>query len=748
MIKTAIAFLLGSMLCLHLSELPGQGWLLALLLPLLLGLRQHMLSAFIVGLLWAGFQAQLQLDDRLPESLAGEDIVTAGIITSIPEQHGSLLRFNFKPDSGQLPTKIRLSWYQIDNLLPRAGEKWQLQLRLKPPRGMMNPGGFDYEKWLFSEGIGATGYIRHSPDNRRLAQAPLWHVDRLRQQIGERLTAWLPEAQQMPLIRGLSTGQRDQLSSRHWDILRQTGTSHLLAISGLHIGLAATFGFFLFRWGWSLSLKALTLMPARQAGALGGFGFALFYALLAGMAVPTQRALIMVSTVMLALWLKRPLYPAHVLAFSLIMVLLFDPMSLLNAGFWLSFAAVALILMTCSGRFPGRRGNWAWIHLWLAVGLIPFLVLFFGQFSLIAPLANLLAVPLVSLLVVPLILLAMLMLPVSQNLTIILLQGADILLGWLWQWLSWLSAMPIADWHLSSLPLTLTLSMSVLVILLLLPRGVPGKWLGLLLILPLMLYQPTRPEQGSMHFTLLDVGQGLSAVIETRNHTLVFDTGARYSPRFNTGSAVVAPFLQNRGIDRINTLIVSHSDNDHIGGVAGLQQLIAVGQTLTSDLQAMPGAEPCRAGQNWHWDGVKFELLLPFADQTGSDNDRSCVLKVTAADFSVLLPGDIEKASEFRLLRHHGGTINSEVLVAPHHGSATSSGESFIDAVNPDYVLFPVGYRNRYNFPKSEVIARYHKHGSVIMRSDQDGALQFDGTGKWIRWRQYAGGLWTAGTTE
>lgn len=748
MIKTAIAFLLGCLLCLNLGDLPGQGWLLALLLPLLIGFRQLALSIFIVGLLWAGFQAQMRLDDRLPESLAGEDIVSTGIIASIPEQHGNVLRFNFSPGSDQLPARIRLSWYHSDKPLPRAGEKWQLLLRLKPPHGMMNPGGFDYEKWLFSENIGATGYIRQSPDNRRLASAAPWHIDRLRQHIGEQLTAWLPDAKQLPLILGLSTGQRDKLTPEHWDTLRQTGTSHLLAISGLHIGLAASFGFLLFRWGWSLSLTALSILPARQAGALGGFVFALFYALLAGMAVPTQRALIMVTTVMLALWLKRPLYPGHVLAFSLLTVLLFDPMSVLSAGFWLSFAAVGLILLTCSGRFPPRRGNWAWIHLWLAIGLIPLLVLFFGQFSLIAPLANLLAVPLVSLLIVPLVLLAMLMLVFSESITTSLLLTADILLDWLWQWLSSLSALSLADWQLNSLPLALTLSMCALAILLLLPRGMPGKWLGLIVIVPLLLYQPARPERGAMHFTLLDVGQGLSAVIQTQHHTLVFDTGARYSPHFNTGSAVVAPFLQNRGTDRIDTLIVSHSDNDHIGGVNGLKQQITIDKTLTSDLQALPDARACRAGQNWRWDGVRFELLLPFADQSGSDNNRSCVLKVTSADFSVLLPGDIEKDSEFRLLRRYGDNLNSDVLVVPHHGSATSSGKAFITAVDPVYSLFPVGYRNRYNFPKAGVIARYQNHGSVIMRSDQDGALQFDGAGNWIRWRQHAGGLWTAGTTE
>lgn len=747
MIKTAIAFLLGCVLCLHMSNLPGYGWLLLLLLPVLLWYRQLLISAFIVGLLWAGFQAQLRLDDRLSSALSGQDITTSGVIASIPEQHQRVLRFNLKPDSAHLPDRIRLSWYHIDGALPKAGERWQFTMRLKPPRGMMNPGGFDYEKWLFSEGIGATGYIRQQGNNRLITPAPQWHINRLRQRIGDRLGLWLPDAQQRPLLLGLSTGQRDQLSPTHWRVLRQTGTSHLLAISGLHIGLAAAFGFFLFRWGWSLSLKALHWLPARQAGAVGGFVSALSYALLAGMAVPTQRALIMVGTVMLALWLKRPLYPSHVLAFSLLLVLIFDPMSVLSAGFWLSFSAVALILLTCSGRFPPRRGNWAWIHLWLALGLLPMLVLFFGQFSLIAPLANVLAVPLVSLLVVPLILLAMLMMLFSQTLTSWLLMAADQLLSWLWQWLQWLAALPFADGQLG-LPLSLSLLMMLLVILFLLPRGMPGKSLCLLLILPIAFYQPARPADGHIHFSLLDVGQGLAAVIETRQHTLVFDTGPRYSARFNTGSAVVAPFLKSRGITEVDRLIVSHGDNDHIGGVDGLKQHIAVADIVTSDRQALTDARVCEAGQQWQWDGVTFHILLPGKGQAGSDNDRSCVLQVRADNIDVLLPGDIEKDSEQRLLSLYGKQLNSDILVVPHHGSATSSGMDFIQAVDPHYALFAVGYRNRYQFPKKRVVARYQQQGSAIMRTDKDGALLFDSLTQPLRWRQHSNHLWTAETTE
>lgn len=746
MVKTAIVFLLGCTVCLNLAELPRHGWLLALALPATLWFRQSLLSAFIVGLLWAGLQAQLSLAQRLPEQQAGMDMLITGMIASIPEYHDDVLRFTFQTDDKQLPARIKLSWYHPEASLPGPGERWKLWVRLKPPAGMMNPGGFDYEKWLFAEDIGATGYIRQHPDNQRLSAAPFWHIDRFRQQVQHKLTPLLAEAEHLPFILGLSLGQRDLLSPEHWQVLRETGTSHLLAISGLHIGLAAALGFFLFRWGWSLSASALRCMPAQQAGALGGFAFALFYALLAGMSIPTQRALVMTGTVMIALFLKRPLFPAHILALSLWLVLLFDPFSVLSAGFWLSFSAVAFILLTCSSRFPVSRSKWIGIHLWLALGLMPLLIIFFGQVSLVSPLANLIAVPLVSLLVVPLVLAGLLLLSVSDTLSLSLLLLADHLLGWLWQLLTWLSSLPLTDWTLPAVPAVMICLITLLIPLLLLPRAVPARWLGAVPILMLMIYQPARPPTGNLYFALLDVGQGLAAVVETHSHTLVFDTGPRYSERFDTGSAVVAPYLRHRGITRVDTLIISHADNDHIGGVDGLQKQIDITEILSSDIRALPSAHPCLAGQQWQWDGVLFEILLPRPEQSGSDNNRSCVLKVTANNLTLLLPGDIEVDSERQLLANYAHQLKADVLVVPHHGSLTSSSPEFVAAVDPAYALFAVGYRNRYGFPKEDIIERYRRQHSLILRSDHCGAILFQGkhTAAISCWRQTAAGIWTA----
>lgn len=748
MIKTAMAFLLGCLLCLSLKDLPEPGWILLLALIAVLWYRQVVILAFIFGLLWAGFQAQSQLNNRLPAELAGEDLLISGKVIDIPTIRERSIRFEFAPDSADLPDKIRLSWYHMPAELPRAGEYWQFQVRLKPPYGMINPGGFDYEKWLFSERIGATGYVRQHSANQRIPTADFWSLNHLRQQLQHKLHDLLAETRQLPLLQGLALGIRDDLTAEHWQTLRQTGTSHLLAISGLHIGLASALGFFLFRFLASLFPRLLLKVPAQHIGAVAGVITAAFYACLAGFSIPTQRAFIMVSTVMLALVLKRPLYPLHILAFSLLLVLLVDPFAAISAGFWLSFSAVTLIVFTCTNRYPSGKWNWAGIHLWIALGLTPLLVLFFGQLSVISPIANLIAVPLVSLLVVPLILVGLCLLFISDTLGKTLLNSADFLLDQLWQLLSLLADRPIADWQTPGLPLLLMMLLVAAVLLLLLPRGWPAKWLGLIMLLPLFYYQPEKPEPGNFYLSLLDVGQGLSVVVETTTHTLVFDSGPKYSEQFDTGSAVVVPFLNHRGIRKIDKLIVSHGDNDHIGGVASLAKLMTIETIYSSDTHALPDAKHCQAGQRWVWDKVIFEMLQPLPTQFASDNNLSCVLKISGINRSALLPGDIEKESEFSLVKQYGESLQADILVVPHHGSRTSSTSLFIRAVAPEFALLPVGYRNRYGFPAKTVIDGYQQYGSNILRTDYDGAILFRDDLPPIRWRQHNSHFWTSKATE
>ena len=759
MIKTAISFTLGCLLFLQSVSLPDSVWLwvmFVLAITLLIFAKTRLLAYVLLGGFWALIQATSVLNDRLSAELAGKDVTITGIIANVPEHGSHTIRFEFTPDKTadiDLPHKLRLNWYKPLPLTLGAGERWQLTVRLKQIHGMANPGSFDYEGWLFQHRINATGYVRNHNDNKRLDTAPSYSINALRQTLLSKLNSHLQSSPQLGLIQGLTTGIRDNISLFQWQTLRLSGTNHLLAISGLHIGLAAAIGFFSFRWLWSRRAKNLLFLPAMEAAAIAGFFAALFYAALAGFAIPTQRALIMVATVMVAVLIRRPVAPSYVLAFSLLLVLIWDPFAVLAAGFWLSFSAVAIILFTSQNRFPSPRWQWLKIHTLIAVGLTPLLLLFFMQTSLVAPIANIIAVPFISLIIVPILLLATIMLWLYEPIGAGLLQLADSLLTLFWPILEYLAALPFSHWTIAQLPFYYYLAIVIGTLLLLSPSRFPAKWLGVIGLSPLLLFNSGRPEQGEFWFTLLDVGQGLAAVVQTKDHTLVFDTGPKYSDSFNAGTAIVLPFLQQQGINSIDTLIISHADNDHIGGAKPLRKHITADTLLTSmPNHKLADALPCLAGQSWQWNEVYFTMLYPTEEDSGSENNLSCVLKVTNKAGSVLLTGDIEKQAEQQLMLRHGKALDSTILIAPHHGSKTSSSAAFIDAVQPEVVLFPVGYHNRYHFPASSITKRYQDRHIRQYNSADHGAIQFKmGTtimSAPLLYRQQAKTIWSAENTD
>jgi len=752
MIKTAITFMLGCLLFLQLHNMPNINclWLIVPVIALLINIKMRLFGLFLLGLLWTFFQANLVVKDHLSANLEGKDIVVTGVIANIPKRDGNRINFEFKPDisfADTLPKKLRLNWYKPLPSQFNADEYWQLTVRLKQIHSMSNPGSFDYESWLFQRHIGATGYVRTDKNNYRLSPAPHYSINNIRQSLLNKLQQYLNSSHQLGLIEGLTTGVRDKISRQQWQTLRASGTSHLLAISGLHIGLAATIGFFCFRWLWSLRSKNLLLLPASEFAAIGGFLVALFYASLAGFSIPTQRALFMVATVMVAVLIRRPIAPSSLLAFSMLIILLWDPFAVLSAGFWLSFSAVALILFISQNRLPFPRWQWLKIHTFIAFGLTPLLLLFFLQTSLISPIANLIAIPFISLIIVPILLLACLMLWLYEPLAALLLHLADKLLSLFWPLLDTLAALPFSHWSISPLPFYYYLTIGISSLLLISPRGFPAKWLGLVGLLPLFLFNPARPKNGEFWFTLLDVGQGLAAVVQTHSHALVFDTGPKFSDSFNTGTAIVQPFLHYQGIKRINTLIVSHGDNDHIGGARPLIKVIPVDQILSSVPNRLPNAQHCYSGQSWQWDDVDFKLFNPDKQDVGSENNLSCVLKISNTIGSVLLTGDIEQATEKRLIQRYGEKLQSTLLVAPHHGSKTSSSINFIQTVKPKIVLFPVGYHNRYHFPNKDIVARYAHNGISSLASDEQGAISVKFShnlvSKPIAWRQKYKRIWT-----
>lgn len=674
---------------------------------------------------------------------SGKDWQVQGQIVDFPVRRAGGWRFDFRVmyADAPLPRRLRLSWYGGPPL--HVGEVWQLTVRLKSPRGFHNPGGFDYERWLFARGIGATGYVRRSDGNRLLE--PPRGIDALRGRLAAAIARSLDGSSRSGLVRALALGARDGISPAQWQVLRRTGTAHLVAISGLHIGLVAGS---LLGLGRRLWLRFGTWrLGADTAGAALALLGALGYSALAGFSLPTQRALIMLATALAAWVWRRHASPWQGYSLALIGVCLRDPLAPLGSGFWLSFAAVAWILFVVANRL-GRPRRWMGVlkvqaMLWL--GMAPLLIYGFHQIGWSAPLANLVAIPLVGFVAVPLILAGCLVWWFWPDAAQALWHWAEGVLGGVWAWLAWLAQWSAGEWPLPAPTLIGVVLASVGLGLLAAPRGLPGRWLGALLLLPLLFPPAERPRPGQVWFTLLDVGQGLAVVVETSRHVLVYDTGPRFSDRFDAGSDIVAPFLYRRGRRHVDLVVVSHGDGDHRGGLAGLLRRFP-SPVVTSDPEALglPAAE-CRAGRVWRWDGVEFELLWPVSRGSGGGNDRSCVLKITAAGgASVLLPGDLEAGGEAALVARYGTRLAARVLVAPHHGSRTSSTPAFLDAVRPELILVAAGHGNRFGFPHPEVVARYRRRGRVLT-TVAAGAIQvrLDRTVQVRSWRSEDRHLWS-----
>ncbi|MGI9301563.1 MAG: DNA internalization-related competence protein ComEC/Rec2, partial [Gammaproteobacteria bacterium] len=591
----SLGFLLGVAALQQFRELPPPAtvWLLVVLAPLLVYRpRWRLPLAAACGFLWALWQAGLVLEHRLAPSLEGEDLIVTGAIASIPRIGPRISRFLFDveqtalPGAGNVhgPRRVRLNWYGAQDGL-KLGQRWQLRVRLKQPRGFSNPSGFDYESWLFQRGIQATGYVRGEASVLP-GISGRYFVGRVRQELAEDINRALAGRENAGIAVALTVGERGGIAPDKWRLLVDTGTVHLLAISGLHIGLVAGFCYLLARRGLRFAPRLCLRWPAHKAASLVALGGGLGYAALAGFSVPTQRAVIMLGVLVGAVISARKASAVQVLAVALLAVLIWDPLSVLSSGFWLSFIAVAAIVYTVTSRpYPGLRwwrwwrwGRMQWV---LALVLLPLTLLFFQRGALIAPLANLIAVPWVSLVVVPFTLLGSGLLGLVPMLGGALLLVADWAIDLLWWVLQALSEWPYASWRHRSPPLWSLIPMLIGALLLLAPRGWPARWVGLILLLPLAALSPSRPHDSEFRFHLLDVGQGLAAVVETRSHALVFDTGARYSARFDAGEAVLAPFLRDKGISVVDKLVISHGDNDHIGGADAVLRNFEVREILT-----------------------------------------------------------------------------------------------------------------------------------------------------------------------
>ncbi len=762
-----LAFVLGTGLLQQQAKLPEVMWAWGLVaIIIIIGwLRRYQSTVLVattrilwglfflgVGFFWAAAFAHWRLADFLSPEWERQDIQIVGIIASLPQENDRSMRFQFHvehvvTEGATVPKRIALSWYKSRQpntnkmALPviKVGQRWQMTVRLKQPHGNANPHGFDYEAWALEHNIRATGYIRPSVDNRILDQMvnrPIYWIEHLREEIQQQFTDSLADQTYAGILKALATGDQYAIPRDQWQLFMRTGTIHLMSISGLHITLVSSLVFAVVFGLWRRNSYLLLRLPARRAAVIAGLIIASGYAVLSGFAIPAQRALYMLTVVAIAVWRGQFTSPMTILAWALLWVVLLDPWATISSGFWLSFGAIAIIMLVTVGRIGKIHwfGDWLRIQWAITLGLIPLLLALFQQISLVSPLANAIAIPLVSLVVVPLTLLATI--PLFDFTLPLAHEALSIGMALL----HWLSQLPHAVWEQHAPPVWTIPVAIVGIIWILLPgslglgffAGFSARWIGTIALLPMFLVQPPNPRTGELWLTVLDVGQGLAVVARTEHHALLFDTGPNFGAT-DSGNRIIVPFLRGEGIRQLDVMIVSHADTDHSGGALSVLAAIPV-KMLSSSLnsphpiqRAETYQDQCRAGQSWQWDGVYFELLHPLAqdyeNSQNKTNANSCVLKITSIHGSVLLPADIGSKEESALLARIGDKLPATILIAPHHGSNTSSTSAFLQKVNPTLTLFTVGYHNPYGHPHEAVLARYRNLGTRLLRSDVDGAI-------------------------
>ena len=717
--KALLALAAGLLLLRLLPQLPPQ-WMLPVLFAAGLGLlpfRWRALGCFLCGFSWACLSAHWVLSDRLATDLDGRTFWLEGQVTGLPHVDGGVVRFELVEITSRhrgLPSRMRLAWYGGPAM--QAGERWRLAAKLKKPRGLVNPHPFDYEAWLLARRIGATGTIKAGERLSAVGGAPAWR-DRLRQ----RLMA-VDASGRSGAIAALVVGDDSGLSTSDWRTLQDTGTVHLMVISGQHVGMLAglLYGLVALLARWGVWPRRIAWLPCACGLAFTG---SLAYGWLAGFDVPVQRAVVMVALVLVWRLRFRHLGVWLPLLIAIDGVLLIDPLVGMQSGFWLSFIAVAMLALV----FSGRLGSWSWWRAlgraqWsMALGLLPVMLALGLPVSLSGPIANLFAVPLVSMLIVPLSLLGttLLWLP---NVGESLLWMAGWLLMVLFDGLQWLGSWQPA-WLPASLPLWGWLLVALGALLILSPPGVPFRMLGLVFLLPLVYPPSNKLAAGHAEVWVLDVGQGLAVLVRTREHALLYDTGPRYGD-FDIGERVVFPSLRTLGVADLDMLIVSHADSDHAGGALAIQRQLPVARVLSGESQKLPAllhADGCRSGDSWEWDGVRFQIWR--WSQAKDGNQSSCVLLVEANGERLLLTGDIDVSAEQALLTSNM-PLKVRWLLVPHHGSRSSSSNAFIEASSAEGALVSRSWHNAFGHPHPDVVLRLKSSGASLHDTAELGAMQ------------------------
>ena len=693
------------------------------------------LIALAAGFYYAAGRADLRLADRVDPRWVGLSAPATGMVEGLPQATAYGWRFVLhvvQDENGILPQRLQvMSASKWLSMPPKGGDCLRLNLRVRPPHASQNPGVADMEAWLFERGIRgfatATGpvEIAHGCDSGLRA-----YVDTLRHRLREGMLRRFVDAEGkiMPyagVAIALAVGDQNAIPDAQWRLFRMTGVTHLMSISGLHITLLSGLMYALVYALWRRVAWLTLRVPAVKAAALAGLLLAVVYTLLSGFGIPAQRTLYMIAVMVSGVWLGLAPSPSRVLAAALAVVVLIDPWASLSAGFWLSFMAVAALFYAGAGRLRPPRWWRAWaLTQWVAsLALLPLLLMLFHEFSLVSPLANTFAIPVISLLVVPLAMLSALLpwdglATLTHSVISTVMWGLEILASW-----------PQPVWHIGEASGAALFLAVIGLIYLLLPGAFPRRFLGLVLLLPMLWPTDDRPPEGALRVETLDVGQGLAVLVSTARHTLLFDTGPAFE-NSDAGQRIIAPRLWAMGLRRLDGLIVSHSDSDHSGGAVSLEAAFQPVWSLYGQPRVGSRQVRCAAGQIWQWDGVRFEVLHPPAHWAEnpyfSNNDRSCVVRVESAWGSVLLVADIERLGELELLENQRERLSSTALLVAHHGSRGASSERWVAAVRPSEAIISVGRHNAFGHPHSEVLGRYRDVGSRVWRTDRAGAIRLD----------------------